>query len=170
MSEGFNSKIRRRTTFSVMMNIASRITQINSTFESCDSCFVRLMIFPEGNHPEEITSILGIAPSKLNVAGEKVVNHRGMARYVKYSAWFLSSEEFVGSKDLRDHIDWLVGKLNLCADGWKAVQNLKGVKITLKCVWLSKLGHSGPVLWPEQMKSLADLNLECSFDIYFPNE
>lgn len=42
--------------------------------------------------------------------------------------------------------------------------------MTVSCVWWSALGHGGPVLWPEQMKALADLNRECSFDIYFADD
>ena len=40
----------------------------------------------------------------------------------------------------------------------------------IDCVWRSLAGHGGPVLWPEQMKKMSRLNLECSFDIYFVND
>ena len=153
-----------------MINIDSRITPFDSSFETCEKCFARLMIFPDGNHPDEITNLLGISPSKINIAGERIETSRGTTRYVKYSAWFLSSEDSVDSKDLRDHIDWITEKLNSRFERWRDIQNMEGIKLTLKCVWLSKLGHGGPVLWPEQMKVLADLNLECAFDIYFPDE
>lgn len=94
-------------------------------------------------------------------------NSLGRTRDIKISGWFLSSENFVFSKDLRDHIDWITTKLKPSQEGLKKLQNTPGVQMTLRCVWWSALGHSGPVLWPEQMKALADLDLECSFDIYF---
>ncbi|WCG85154.1 DUF4279 domain-containing protein [Pectobacterium sp. A5351] len=86
---------------------------------------------------------------------------------VKISGWFLSSEDFISSKDLRDHVYWIITKLDVPREGLKKLQNIPDVKMTLSCVWWSAVGHGGPVLWPEQMKALADLDLECSFDIYF---
>nr|WED70187.1 hypothetical protein PJ912_12115 [Pectobacterium colocasium] len=63
----------------------------------------------------------------------------------------------MSSKDLRDYIDWIIAKLDPCQEGLKKLQNIPGVKMTLSCVWWSAVGHCGPVLWPEQMKALADL-------------
>jgi len=50
------------------------------------------------------------------------------------------------------------------------LQNIPGVRMSVNCVWYSRSGHGGPTLWPEQMRVLADLNLECSFDIYFQDK
>lgn len=108
-----------------------------------------------------------VRPTLINVAGEKITNSRGLTREVKNSGWFLSTEGYVLSKDLREHIDWIVEKISPHRESLRTVQKIDGVKITLKCVWFSLLGHSGPVLWPEQMRALADLDLECSFDVYF---
>jgi hypothetical protein len=36
--------------------------------------------------------------------------------------------------------------------------------MSVNCVWWSKEGGGGPTLWPAQMRSLAELNLECSFE------
>ena len=149
------------------MNRKSRITSVSSEYETCAECYVRLMIYPGDRHPDEIYSLMKVRPTQINIAGDKVTNSRGATRTVKESSWFLSSEGNVQSKDLRDHIDWLTRTIYPHRDSLKLVQQIDGAKITLKCVWFSLLGHSGPVLWPEQMRILADLDLEVSFDIYF---
>ncbi|WP_237142816.1 DUF4279 domain-containing protein [Pseudomonas lurida] len=149
------------------MSKNSRITPVSSDYETCAECYVRLMIYPGERHPDEITNIMQVRPTLINVAGEKITNSRGLTREVKNSGWFLSSEGYVLSKDLREHIDWIVEKISPHRESLRTVQKIDGVKITLKCVWFSLLGHSGPVLWPEQMRALADLDLECSFDVYF---
>ena len=37
--------------------------------------------------------------------------------------------------------------------------------MTVQCIWWSATGQGGPTLWPEQMRLLAALNPECSFDV-----
>lgn len=150
--------------------IKNRITPICSDYETCSECFVRLMIYTGAINPNEITKLLEVEPTYITLAGDKITNSLGRTREVKNSGWFLSSEEIVNSKDLREHIDWIVSKISPFATNLKKIQEIKDIKLTLKCVWFSKFGHSGPVLWPEQMKALSDLDLECSFDIYFAED
>lgn len=150
-----------------MSFVETRITPICSEYETCNECFIRLMIYPKDTHPAEISKLLNIEPTSINVVGEIVTNSRGKSREIKNSGWFLSSEGLVDSKDLREHIDWFIKKISPFSENLKKIQEVKNIKMTLKCIWFSKFGHSGPVLWPEQMQALASLNLECSFDIYF---
>ena len=88
--------------------------------------------------------------------------------------WYLSSRNIVNSKDLRDHIDWLMEKLIVCAmDSKQLVFNkitasmFRSVKLKLVCFWQSKYGDSGPTLWTEQMQALADFGVDCAFNIYY---
>ncbi len=87
-------------------------------------------------------------------------------RIANVTMWALSSESFVSSKDLRAHLDWLLERL---FSSRQAVKNLQqhGMTMSVNCPWWSRGGHGGPTLWPEQMQQLADLNLECSFDVQF---
>lgn len=148
------------------MSNETKITAIAPNFETCAECFARLMIYPGARHPDEISEILKIQPTAISVAGERATNSRGRVREVKSSGWFLSTENHMKSKDIRQHIDWLVEIIMPHRHSLKIIQEMSDVKMTLRCVWFSLLGHSGPVLWPEQMRALADLDLECSFDIY----
>lgn len=153
-----------------MSFVTTRITPVNPDYPTCSECFIRLMIYPEDVHPDRITEIFKITPTSINVAGDSVTNSLGRTRITKYSGWFLLSEGFVRSKDLRDHVDWLVNKIQPFSEQLREIQKIKDIKITLKCVWFSVLGHSGPVLWPEQMRAIADLDLELTFDIYFDED
>jgi len=148
----------------------SMITPVAKDYATCSECYAELLIYPGLIHPDEITRFLGISATQINVAGTKVTNSKGKTREIKISGWFLSSKNDVSSKDLRDHIDWILAQLCSVKAGLHEVQNTSGVKITLKCTWRSKYGHSGPVLWPQQMVAMAELGLECSFDIYFDDE
>lgn len=153
------------------MNITdSRITPISKDYPTCSECYVQLAIYPGDELVNRISELLGLNATEINVSGVRLVNSLGRERIVSVSSWFFSSRGVVLSKDLREHIDWVVSKLNLVSDKLKRLQSEDSVKMTLLCVWRSRLGHSGPVLWPEQMKALSDLNLECSFDIYFDGD
>jgi len=74
----------------------------------------------------------------------------------------------VQSLDLRCHIDWLLARLNPVANAVLELQNIPEITTMLvQCIWWSKYGQGGPTLWPEQMRGLANLGIECGFDISF---
>ncbi|MCQ8233626.1 DUF4279 domain-containing protein [Pectobacterium carotovorum] len=150
-----------------MNPIHSRLNTVAHDFQTCLECHALLAIYPGEMHPDNISELLNIEPTERFVAGDEITNSIGRTRKVNISSWFLSSENNVDSKDLRTHIDWVIDKLNGSHSGLRELQSTSGVKMSLRCVWWSATGHSGPVLWPEQMKALADLDLECAFDIYF---
>lgn len=145
----------------------SMITPVAKDYATCSECYAELLIYPGLIHPDKITRLLGVSATQINVAGTSVTNSRGKVREIKRSGWFLSSKDTVESRDLRDHIDWIVMRLSESKDALHEIQNTRNVKMTLKCTWRSKVGHSGPVLWPQQMTAISALGLECSFDIYF---
>lgn len=79
----------------------------------------------------------------------------------------LSTEKLVNSKDIREHLDWLLYKLEPKSSNIAKLQILEDISMAIDCVWRSLNWHGGPTLWPEQMKAMANLGLECAFDIYF---
>jgi len=148
----------------------SMITPVSKDYATCSECYAELLIYPGAIHPDEITRLLGVSATQINIAGTTVTNSRGKIRKIKISGWFLSSKNIIDSKDLRDHIDWIMRQLSGSRDALYEIQNIQSVKMTLKCTWRSKDGHSGPVLWPQQMTEISALGLECSFDIYFDDQ
>jgi len=148
----------------------SMITPFARDYATCLECYAELLIYPGEVHPDVITFLLGISATQINIAGTSFTNSKGKSREIKISGWFLSSKDKVNSKDLRDHIDWVMMQLSRSRDALHEIQNTRSVKMTLKCTWRSKDGHSGPVLWPQQMTAISALGLECSFDIYFDDQ
>ena len=123
-----------------------------------------MRIYTGDMKPSEVTEILGIKPTEWVEKGLPIV---GIKAIGKINGWFLSSESFVDSKDLRRHLDWLTAKLASSVDGLRKLQKTKDVQMSVNCIWWSRYGGGGPTLWPEQMRNLAELNLECSFDFAF---
>ena len=117
-------------------------------------------------NPDSITREVGLEPTSSQRKGATSTNAIGRTRVAPLNGWFLSSEQHVTSKDVRRHLDWLVRVLESHTAGLRRLQELDGVRMGVHCVWWSA-GSGGPALWPEQMRALADLNLECSFDVYF---
>ena len=151
--------------------IGSRLTPYDDLYETCERTCAKLLIYPGEQSPDTITECLGIVPTQVNRKGEKRISQRtGRSHIVKMNGWFLFSEEHVVSKDLRRHLDWLIERLGPAREPLLALQETTNVVMTISCVWWSAHGHGGPTLWPQQMRAMADLGLECSFDVYFFGE
>lgn len=145
----------------------SKITPIDKGYGTCSECYVELRIYPGPIDIEQINNLLKIDPTKKSIEGPSIINSYGRIREVKISSWFLCSQLYVESKDLRSHVDWLSSKLHNSIDGLKKLQSTNGVKMTLACVWRSLYGDGGPMLWPKQIKAIADLDLECCFEMFY---
>jgi Domain of unknown function (DUF4279) len=144
---------------------ASRFTQLDDANASCERTSAELVIYSGDLHPSRVTELLGLSPTRTVATGEKSPsNSRGLVRVGTLNGWFLSSEEHVSSKDLRRHIDWLIAQLRPHASSLGALQQASEVRMYVQCPWWSRTGGGGPSLWPQQMRGLADLNLECTID------
>jgi hypothetical protein len=150
-----------------MKNELSRRTPYDDEYGTCLETRAELLIYPGALSPHEVTDRLQLEPSRINIVGEEHVNELGRKRVVKANGWFLSSEGQVESLDTRRHLDWLLERLAPRSQSLKEIQSIPGIHMSVNCPWYSRSGHGGPTLWPEQMRALADLDLECSFDIYF---
>jgi hypothetical protein len=150
-----------------MSRQSSRNTPIDDEYGTCIETRAKLLIYPGEMSPHEVTRRLGVEPTEANVAGEERLNRLGRQRVIKLNGWFLSSEGHVTSLDTRRHLDWLLARIEPKKEALLALQSVPGVRMTVSCPWYSRSGHGGPTLWPEQMRALADLNLECGFDFYF---
>ena len=150
-----------------MRRYISRRTPIDDIYETCERTFAQLQIYTDNIEPNAITEQLGIPPSRSQKKGDVLTNSSGVERIPKINGWFLSSEPWVASKDVRRHLDWLLSQLVPIKERLLALQDMETVRMVVKCIWWSAYGDGGPTLWPEQMQLLADLNLECSFSLAF---
>jgi len=148
--------------------MGSYFTPLNDFEENCERTLATLRIYPGEMTPLEVTEVIGLTPTSSVVKGERITaDTPGQFRTGKLNGWFLSSEGFVDSKYLRRHLDWLLTKLEGCANGLKELQRRSGVRMCVYCIWWSRYGGGGPNLWPAQMRSLAALDLECCFDFQY---
>lgn len=148
----------------------SRRTPYDELYPTCERADAALRIYTGDLDPQEVTKRLAIKPDSVQTKGEVRGNSIGRTRIVQINGWFLSSEGKVLSKDLRHHLDWLLGIVYPGREALLGLQRTRGVRMDVNCVWWSAHGHGGPTLWPEQMHLLSDLGLECSFDVYFFGE
>ncbi len=146
---------------------ASRLTPIDDAYPSCERTCARLHVYPQNIDPRELTRRLGLLPTSVAIKGMETTNSLGRVRVAPLNGWFLSSESSVDSRDVRRHIDWLLERLDPARDAILALQGEPGVRMAVSCVWWSNAGNGGPVVWPEQMRRLATLNLECGFEVAF---
>lgn len=132
-------------------------------YPSCSRTYATLLIYPKGQHPDEITKTLGMHPTRISVKGDGPLGRK------RVNGWFLSSQEIVESKDSRRHIDWLLDQIDPISLKITELQN-SGARIKISCFWESISGNGGPTLSPKQMKRLASYNIELWWDIWFDHE
>jgi len=127
-------------------------------YGTCERTFATLRIYPPAQVELELVSaLLGSVPTSKN---EKKPGLRG---------WFLSTEGEVSSRGVRRHIDWILERVQPYASGLQRLQEM-GSATDVFCYWLSRSGHGGPTLSPQQTAVLSQLQLDCVFDVYFVGE
>lgn len=153
-----------------MVSLSSRRVPINDNYETCERTCAKLRIYGNDLDPSAITKLLGIQPSDSQKKGETRKNSYDRILVFKIGGWFLSSEDHVQSKDVRRHLDWILNQLVPKKEQLLQLQETIGITMDVNCIWWSAFGDGGPTLWPEQMGLLAELNLECGFEIAFYGE
>lgn len=126
-------------------------------YATCEETYATLRIYPGEVAPERVTERLGLDPSE---------TQRTTRAGRPLNGWFLSTEGAVQSRDLRSHLDWLLDRLEGSGAALRELVQA-GAKVDVSCYWLSAGGHGGPTLTPRQMARLAELQLDCWFDVYF---
>ena len=140
-------------------------------YGTCESTYATLCIYTHAIDPAFVTESLCVQPSDWRRVGELPYEAdvskttRRNSRPAKLSAWFLSSQNLVMSRDARRHIDWVLDQILSKSEALFMLQE-QGCNMKVSCFWASACGHGGPKISPTQMRKLAGLNLELEFDIY----
>ena len=143
--------------------IDSRLTPLDDHYSTCERTQAALRIATGKMHPEEVTALLKVEPTRITVVGKPVRGDGpGKGHVARLNLWLLDSEGIIVSKDLRHHLDWIIGRVGPRRDALFSLQQSSDVKMDVSCVWWSMHGDGGPALWPEQMLGLGQLNLEMS--------
>jgi hypothetical protein len=137
-------------------------------YPSCLKTRAMMRICNDDLDPERITCVLGIKPSGTQVKGRPHTRRSGVTSTPTIGGWFLSSEGVINSRDVRRHVDWILGVLAGKEEALRRLQQEEGTWMDIFCYWLSAEGHGGPSLSPAIMRRLGQLELAIGFDIYGP--
>lgn len=119
---------------------------------ACQESHASLRIRSEGLTVEQMTDLLGLAPSP-----RRPVPKPRKPR--PWHAWGLSSHGEVVSSDCRRHVDWI---LDCGTRHAQALADLKqvGAVLDIACFWLARPCEGGPALPARQMRRLAALQVD----------
>lgn len=139
--------------------------------QGCLEARIQLLIYPGNISPDKITDIIGIEPTETAVKGTiSGPNSVGKVHINPCTLWFLISDQIVKSSSVAVHLDWMLDKLLMAKPGLDKIKALPGVTIYFRFTWWTKTGGCFNFR-PDQLKKLAELDLELEFDIAaYPDE
>ena len=141
-------------------------TPLDPRYPSCERTAATLAIYPANLSKSDVTRLLGLEPTDGRDRGTTVKGGLRGVRVTPRTVWFLESESVTQSRDLRDHLNWLLHELG---GAHAAMMELReadpSCELQIRVVWWTADGHGGPALWPRQMSELADLGLPITFDL-----
>jgi hypothetical protein len=123
-----------------------------------------LVVYSEALSPSELTSRLGIEPTKTTEKGTKLGQRSGALMQIPRHVWQLSSESSVSTMDWATHLDWLIERLTPVREQLTALQDSKEVECALTgIVWTS--GSSAHVrIAARHMEALVALRLDLQLE------
>jgi hypothetical protein len=133
-------------------------------YRSCTRTYSTLRIYTNNSHPDVITSLLKIGPTRISIAGPN-----GPRGRIVVNGWFLTTKGRLRSRDSRRHLDWLLDKIEPVSEQILALQR-QGMSMDISSFWESASGNGGPTISPNQMTRLVKMNLEVWWDVYFEGE
>jgi len=119
--------------------------------------------------PSEVTRLLGCSPSQSALAGETIINSRGIARTVRKGFWRLSSGR--SDVDIEDQVSILFTQLTSDLTVWRDLT--RRFRVDVFCGVFLNAPNRGFDLGPTVLRQLADRGISIGFDIYgsdFPDE
>jgi hypothetical protein len=144
-------------------------TEYNHDYATCAETYATLCIYHRDLDPDEVSRLLALEPTKHQRRGEVNNPHARKPFAATVGAWFLTTEGAVQSRDVRCHLDWLLGKLLGKEAEFRQLRR-QCCELKISCYWVSASGHGGPAVGPDTMGRLAELGIELWFDVYFHGE
>jgi len=126
-------------------------------YPTCAATDALLRIFSEHVSPDEMTRVLGVAPTS-SVRKGHLRNPREPRSESKTNCWYLGSRDSVQSKDCRRHIDWIVERIYPAKEALRQLREA-GAEISICCTWESSENQGGPIMTPKQMGPLSELGI-----------
>jgi len=127
------------------------------TSNSCASTYATLCLYHHELTPDEITSSLGVSPTRTCLKDSKRIQRNG---------WFLNTRETIVSKNIEDHLNHLIEAIEDFKEQLHKFV-LMGGEARIFCFWASKTENGGLVLSANLLKKIGELGTELHFDIWF---
>lgn len=124
--------------------------------------FATFILRGNGLDPHDVTSSLGITPSKSFQRGDWRTETEKWTR----NFWSLTSQNEVQSDDLSVHIEWLLDQFEPMNNKLIEILERIGIESEISCFWIFPTEHVEFELSSELMKRVATLGVKLSFDMY----
>ena len=133
-------------------------------YPTCAATFLTLCIHHAERDPEVVSRRLQLTASHTQRRGDPRPSTT-FPHPFRIGGWFLTSEGELTSRDVRDHLDWLVARLAGRADALARLR-AEGWTTTVSVYWRSRTGHGGPTINADGMAACGELGLDLWFDVY----
>lgn len=122
-----------------------------------------------GLDPVRITKATGLIPDRIAKRGEERRNYAGdLMEPHEQGFWMMSSDGKVNSKDINDHIGYLLELLLPHQDLFRKVVDEMNGETFFDVLWTSNYLYAGtgPVISVDSIRGMSDLRASIGFDIY----
>lgn len=133
--------------------------------------FASLRFFGDRLEPHRITKILDTVPTVAYRKGEVFKKSKGQEIRGRTGLWLVSSEGNVNSRDLNEHLDYLLailraGDAERKLDDLHALMHAFGIAADVSCFWYGEHGARPPAIRDDIRARLASIpaKIESDFD------
>jgi hypothetical protein len=125
---------------------------------------VCLRIFGDDLIPDEVTNLLGVAPTKTELKGEKITGRTsGNVRFAKTGGWRFNVADRE-PEDMDGQIQELFNQMTGNIDVWRDITNR--YHVDLFCGLFMGVSNEGLTLSPRTLASIGERGITMGFDIY----
>lgn len=128
-----------------------------------DHTAASLRVFGENLQPDEVTALLGCAPSEAWLKGDVQSSKGGRSVTRKVGAWFLRAPR-TEPEDFNVQVSGLFARTTDDLNAWKTL--CAKYEVDLFCGWFMSTSNDGVSVSVETLRALADRGVELSLDIY----
>ena len=113
--------------------------------------------------PDEVTTLLGVRPSRSFARGDEVRHRRTPPRIAGFGMWSLDAPE-TEPADIDSQVSALLHPLTDDLDVWRELAVRFDVDVF--CGWFMKYGNEGIAMSPRTLLALAERQIVLDLDIY----
>lgn len=130
-------------------------------------CVATLRIEGDTLVPQEVTSLLGCAPSRSHALGDVLSSRRTPAKTADFGLWSLESAE-AAPADFDAQVASILDRLPGDAQTWQ--QLAARFDLSLFCGWFMEHWNEGVSIAPGTLRALAERGIRLDVDLYGGDE